>query len=1538
MIKKALFASKKIIAVIALVFFAGIFFVACSPKTEAAYEISGYVFDELGDAVKDVEIKSDLGTVLTDENGKYTIAGVTSSLILQASKEDYQFAEVSKLVSKSTDDANFTAYKNYTVSGTVNNNGVMVSNATVKIESLSGKFYTTTDSDGVFYGKDVAGKAIISCSKDGYDYYPVTADIASPNVSVNITTSVKINFKTDADNFDYSDIKLFINDKPQLITGSEVVLTDIRCRSVIRIESSKYVFNKKQFVVSSLNQAEEIFASEIYSISGRVISGNIPLSGAIVSVGSKTVTTNSFGTFTIPELIGENVVSASYSGLNFEDKTVNNKLSLEDIEFNGTKVVSLNLNYDVELAEDLKISGASYEKLSANKYKLVDVALGTNIHISSESYHLLEQDFEISDANTINISAFAKYSANVSVKDGLSATILLDGKQTTLDQLNLLYGTHEVSAVYENYVFDKVSVDFYNSNITLNYIIPYSVSLHILSGDVLVKNASASVNGKQILSENGVIKINNLINENTITIQSSGYDVKEVKVSAAGDYNVNLTYFVSGIVKTGTNPVVGARVFAGENSTTTNANGEYLLSGLSGTIIIEVQKDHYNFSEALEVSKQEDVWFSGSYNISGTLSNDTGVVSGLTVVLRNDTTAQEQRVESDENGAYSFENLTESYFLFTIKNGSLSELKPNSYNIIGGGVYDFNLNGFAVSGRVVSGNMAVAGAYVTAGASSTVSDEDGYFTFELLTETCEIFVQKTGYDFSGSIVEVSDNVDDIIIDGTYSVSGKIIISGNAISDVNIYSNGALLATSNEAGEFTAIGLRGTQELEFSKEGYVFESVIVSETGNLNITCKIKVSLSVFSGNNAVCDVKYYINGLYAGIINDSKTEIIANFGDIISFEKLGYVIENVTVTEPKTYVASSTYSVSGKVLSANVPVSGVSISVSGQTVITNKNGEFSLSGLAGNIVLSLSKTGYDFSQNIQISGYEANVQIQSTYSVSGKILLGEKANSGVVITYNNTQVVSDKDGNFEINNISGKYSLSFQKEGYTFDLIEEKFGTDEILVGSYYIVSGRVMSGSEPVSFAEVVATISNSSKTISASADANGNFTITGLTGNAILVITKQGYSSAQIANISGYTTNVSANLTYSITIRFDTEGVLVIQNSDKKYQVSGKEITISELEGINTFTFEKKYTKFSRTSLTVKEPPETELPTITTSVAYNITGSVKTEGGVAVAGITVYAGSTSIFTKTDSNGNFAFNSVVGDLFVKDGTYNSSSQRIDGERAYNFVVSNPDFAYWIYSTGISNLDNAASVQIFGNGNVDAGAGGTQKVYSLFKRDNKGNIIKQNLNLGKEVFGINPTVAVLTVYDASNDTYKYNRNSNVSSDMTSRYDSLSSQSANFFKSTYGAYPYEYGPYNITKDTITGVSISTNSSGNYVVDFSLTLNSQDNYKKQIVGLAPGGTTFKEFKYLRHSYEISKSGWIVKLYADEQYVVNKVVNATTTSKFTYYYKTYAKNLKIDDLNFSNNDTIQQSLKESKQTEIAENSVNSFGYDIVSKTIFG
>ncbi len=1549
MIKSALKVIKKMVAVFALAIFAGVFFAACSPSTESSYTISGYVYDELGVAVKDVEIKSDLGSVFTDESGKYTVSGATSSLILQASKEGYQFAVTSKMVSKSTDDANFTAYKNYTVTGTVNSNGVIVPNATVKIESLSGRFFTTTDQDGVFCGKDVAGKATISCSKDGYDFYPVTADIASPEVLVSITTSMKINLKFDTNNIDYSDIKLFVNDKPQAITSSEIELTNIRCNSVIRLDSSKYNFSKKQFVVKSLNQVEEIVANECYVISGKVLSGNIPLSSAKVMLNGNIIQVpiNSFGGFTLSETLtgdriyGNNIVSVKHENYSFESFEVDNKTE-ETLIFNGTKDVLVDIDFDVNSIGELLFDGAEYDRLENNSYRLKNVHMGDVITVFSEEYHLSLSEFVISEDNSINIKAEAKYNMNVTIQDGLNVTILLDEKEVLADALVGLYGKHTISASYENYVFDKIEANYENSNITLKYVIPYSVTLNIVSGDILVQNATAIVNDKQILSQNGTIKLTNLINKNIVVIESVGYDSKELVIDEAGEYEVSLTYSVSGIVKTGSISVANAKVCAGEIETTTNTNGRYVLTGLTGKNIIEASKDYYDFNISEEVIKQSDVWISGTYNISGTLSDENGAASGITIVLRNDETADEERVISDVEGKYYFENLTESYFLYTLKNNSISGLKPNSYNVSVGGVYDFNLKGFAVSGRVISGNVPVSGAYVTAGSNSTLTDEAGNFTFELLTEACGLFVQKTGYDFSGSVIEVSEDTTGLVIEGTYSVSGTAKLSNLPLENVEIYANGVLVSSTNNVGEFTISGLSGQTEIMFTKIGYVFENEIVSQPSTLSISSKIRAILKVASGNNDVTNVNYYINGILSGIISSDSAEIIAEFGDRITFSKLGYVISEVVITEPKTYTANSTYSISGKVQSLDVAVSGVVISINGKTVTTNVNGEFTISGISGNVNLNLTKEGFSFAEVSEINEYVSDLLIQSSYNITGKILLGSEPNAGVIVTYNGTEFVSDKNGNFNITNITGNYTLSFEKEGYTFSEVSDKFGTSELVVNSFYIVVGRVMSGDQPVAFADVIATMENSSKIIYASSDANGNFEVTGLSGNAVIVITKNGYSSAQLADITNYTKNANVNLTYSVTIRFDTEGVLVIQNSDKKYQVNGKEIVIGELEGINIFTFEKKYTLFSRTSLTVNEPPETDFPTITTSEAYNITGQVKTSGGVVVSGIAVYAGSLSNMTLTDDDGRFAFTGVIGDLFIKDGTYSSESQRINAEKAYNFTIPDLDFAYYMYSKGYKNLDNAASVQIFGEGDVNAGAGGWQKVRSVFKRDNKGNIIKQNLNYGGSTLGIDPKVSLLVTYVASENAYKYTKRSgsgSVNDDLTANYTSLPAKAdLNYFKEHFGAYPYEYSPYNVSKDTMRDVKISINSDGNYEISFSLTTSSQGNYERQIIDLAPSGSTFRSFSYLKQTYTITKEGWITYLYAEDKYTINKFVNAETISYFNYYFKTYASNLKIDDINVSSFEAIQKSLKESTQTEIAENLITNYCYDIVSKTIFG
>lgn len=144
---------------ICLLFMAG-FFSGCAKgnETGSAYTISGYVYDEYGLPVEGVTVTSDFGDALTDKDGKYTFANIEGSIVLSPSIKGYQFEETSKYVKNQYDDANFVAYKEYTVSGTAHNNQVAVPNANIKLSSLAGEFYTMTDEQGKFVVSGVAGR------------------------------------------------------------------------------------------------------------------------------------------------------------------------------------------------------------------------------------------------------------------------------------------------------------------------------------------------------------------------------------------------------------------------------------------------------------------------------------------------------------------------------------------------------------------------------------------------------------------------------------------------------------------------------------------------------------------------------------------------------------------------------------------------------------------------------------------------------------------------------------------------------------------------------------------------------------------------------------------------------------------------------------------------------------------------------------------------------------------------------------------------------------------------------------------------------------------------------------------------------------------------------------------------------------------------------------------------------------------------------------------------------------------------------------
>ena len=427
-----------------------------------------------------------------------------------------------------------------------------------------------------------------------------------------------------------------------------------------------------------------------------------------------------------------------------------------------------------------------------------------------------------------------------------------------------------------------------------------------------------------------------------------------------------------------------------------------------------------------------------------------------------------------------------------------------------------------------------------------------------------------------------------------------------------------------------------------------------------------------------------------------------------------------------------------------------------------------------------------------------------------------------------------------------------------------------------------------------------------------------------------------------------------YTIVVTFSSTGVTLYLD-DEKIQLKDKTTyTNNNLEGSHTLRFERENTSFTKNNIEITGPCT---HSITTSVSYSASGRVTVKNSFGIPNIKVVsqAGDEVV---TNADGYFEFSNVSGEIYLENQNLTTEKLNVTASGSnYNFSVEHADFAYSLYTQGYANLDTAQSFQIFGEGIVTPSMGGEQSVRSVHKKDNQGNIIKNNLNYGEVVnYGVgsaDPRVALVICFDASQNKWKYNKviEGSVNKDFTASYGALQTtysqggQTKTFDEnsSVFGAKPKEYGPYNITKTNATFSNVTVNNSGNY--EFSITLStSQSAYETQIEQLSPGAA-FGGFKSLVHKYTIDKNGWIVQYVSEESYSVTKtvvvVVTVNITSTITYRFKTNKSNLKIDTLDFSSSTAINNSLKESVQTEIVSNVSETYSfknYDIVSKTIYG
>jgi GH18 family chitinase len=361
--------------------------------TQPTYTVSGTVLDGTT-PVSGVTVTATSGTtVLTavsNASGVYSVAGLTAGLnfTVTAAKSGFSYTPTSTVFN--TIDANKTLnfvqgapIVYYTVSGTILNNTTPVSGVTVTATSTGGTFTATTNASGVYSIANLpsGGNYTVTAALAGQTYTPAST------VYTNLTANKTLNFTQDVivvgaslisgtvkngtapvsgakvelilpwtDNSHPYVSKIAITDAQGKYSFDNAVLAGYTTISSLKLntwENGEVVYlpsNLANFAVPATATVYDFNTGAVtpvyYTVSGTVLNGTTPVSGATISAvtGTTTLTavSDASGNYSVANLVsGSNyTVTIAKTGLTFTPaSTVYNAIS-SNKTLNFTQVVS----------------------------------------------------------------------------------------------------------------------------------------------------------------------------------------------------------------------------------------------------------------------------------------------------------------------------------------------------------------------------------------------------------------------------------------------------------------------------------------------------------------------------------------------------------------------------------------------------------------------------------------------------------------------------------------------------------------------------------------------------------------------------------------------------------------------------------------------------------------------------------------------------------------------------------------------------------------------------------------------------------------------------------------------------------------------------------------------------------------------------------------------------------------------------------------------------------------------------------------------
>lgn len=635
--------------------------------------------------------------------------------------------------------------------------------------------------------------------------------------------------------------------------------------------------------------------------------------------------------------------------------------------------------------------------------------------------------------------------------------------------------------------------------------------------------------------------------------------------------------------------------------------------------------------------------------VSGSVSNNTVGIANVQITATPLSGASLQTT-TNVYGQYTL-NLPQGNYTITAQHPQYSAQNNQQLNLsVGQTINNVNISMTAnqsfITGTVLSAGNALSGVTITAGQFSTQTNEAGYYSLPVSSNTYNVIASRSGFitanqaNISVGLAQTVSNINFNMSANPATITGQAILSGTGVS----------------AATISGFRISGSTQTPINP---------VNTDNNGNYT------LSLAAGT-------YNLTAQKTGLVSNTIQLTITSGSTLTN--------QNITMQLNQATISGTVYNDQGGVVrSATVLIQEVNNTANSFSTVTNVFGAFQLNVTAGKRYnVQISRTGFsNFSHimsanitlgdNYVVNSFQNIVLTGQSASISGRITDQNNNNisSALVSAQRNNEtysVSSGATGNYSLSLAYGTWNLSISRPGYTVKdttivlLAGENITNKRFIINTNFAQLTGTVTGSNtgnPLSNVTVSATNSLGGGG-TAVTNQNGQYTLTNLVpGSYTITYTRNNYTTQTISNLvlSG-NTNTSRNIALvpltgglNITCNQNTT-TLTIENMSTgavtNHTIQAGENTITGIVTnipLNISASKAGFIPFQT------EQPVTILPNQTSALTINLTqatgqisGRIQNNQGDGLGGaqvqITASGGFSQVAT-TAANGNYVFNNV---------------------------------------------------------------------------------------------------------------------------------------------------------------------------------------------------------------------------------------------------------------------------------------------------------